>query len=101
MKRITKFQLGSYSFKVKYVKTVLDPDTREEILGLCDYLDSTIYIATYFKGQKLNEDSVHHSFMHEVVHCVLGLMGEGELNKNEKFVDTVGLYLSQFYKSSK
>jgi len=100
-KRTKSFELGSYKFTIKYVKTVKDPDTNEDILGLCDYLDSTIYVATEFKGQKLNEDSILHNAWHEKAHAIMGIMGKQDLNRDEVFIDHLGLCLAQMYKTSK
>jgi hypothetical protein len=99
--RIKKFILGSHTVNVKYVRDVIDPDTGEKILGLCNPLTNTILVATHFKGEKLAEDVVMHSLNHETVHYILSLMGETELNNNENFVDMVGGYIYQYIKTKK
>jgi len=100
-KRFKSFELGSYKFTIKYVKTVKDPDTGEELLGLCDYLDGTIYVATEFKGQKLSEDAIQHNYHHEEAHAIMGIMGKQDLNRDEIFIDHLGLCLAQIRKTSK
>lgn len=99
--RVKKFILGSHTINVKYVKDVIDPDTGEKILGLCNPLTNTIHVATYFKGEKLAEDVVNHSLHHELTHYILSLLGEQELNNNETFVDMVGGYIHQYVKTKK
>lgn len=41
------------------------------------------------------------TFYHELVHWVLHMMGEEELDSNEKFVDIFGRLLHQFITTSK
>lgn len=42
-----------------------------------------------------------HTFCHELTHCILDLIGEEKLSKNEKFVDLFGGTLAQVLKTMK
>lgn len=97
--RVKKFKLGSHNITVKYLKTVRDPMTGSEIMGLCDPMTNNILIATQYNGVKLAEDVLFHSLCHEVSHNIMILMGEPDLNNNEKFIDLMGGFIAQFVKS--
>jgi len=101
MKRIKSFELGSHRIKVKYQKSVKDPETGEEILGLCNPLTNTILVATEFKKEKLSEDAIVHNFYHEVSHYIMALMSLWELNNNEVFIDGMGMHLAQLYRTQR
>ena len=99
--RIKSFKLGGHSIKVKYSKTVRDPETGSEIFGLCNPMTNEIHIATSINKTVLNEDILRHSLKHEIVHYILILLNESELNSNEKFVDMFGMFLHQFDETKK
>ena len=99
--RIKSFKLGGHSIKVKYNKTVRDPETGQEIFGLCNPMTNEIHIATQLNKNVLNEDIIRHSLKHELCHYILILLNEAELNQNEKFVDMFGMFLHQFDETKK
>lgn len=99
--RFKKFQLGGHDIQVKYLSTVRDPETGAEVLGLCNPKQNVISVATHLQGDALSEDVMLHSFFHELAHFLLIMMGEQELNQNEDFVDLLGAFLHQFWKSRK
>jgi hypothetical protein len=47
----------------------------------------------------LSKDLTGQVFCHELTHSILGIMGENELNNNEKFVDLFGTFLHQALKT--
>lgn len=101
MKKFKQFQLGSHTVKVKYVKKLISPETGKEILGLCSPLTNTITVATHFQGEKMSDDSIEHSFFHELGHYLMLVMNKGTLYEDEDFVDSLGMFIAQFYKTSK
>jgi hypothetical protein len=101
MKRLKQFKLGGHTLKIKYVKTVRDHETGAEIFGNCNPMTNEILIATQLNGTKLSEDVIRHSLKHELVHYILILMNQAELNNNETFVDMFGMFLHQFDETKK
>lgn len=99
--RIKSFELGGHYIKVKYFKTVRDPETGAEIFGLANPMQNIIQVATAIREMDLSEDVMLHSFCHEFAHFIMILMNEAELNVNEKFVDILGGHLHQFLKTVK
>ena len=57
-------------------------------LGTICLAEGVLNIADNFSNRKQCESSKINTFIHEVVHGVLDIMGEFELSKNEKFVCT-------------
>lgn len=100
-KRFKSFQLGSHTIKVKYVKKLISPENGKEILGLCSPLTNTITVSTHFNGEPISEDSIQHSFFHELGHYLMLVMNKLELYEDENFVDSLGMFIAQFYKTSK
>jgi hypothetical protein len=99
--RIKQFELGGHTIKVKYQKTVRDPETGQEIFGSANPMENVILVATELNGRKLAEDVQTHSLCHELAHFIMVLMNEPELNGNEQFIDILGGYIFQFLKSKK
>ena len=101
MKRIRSFKLGGHTIKVKYVKTVRDRETGEEIFGNCNPMTNEFHIATHLNGTKLSEDVIRHSLAHERIHYMLILLNLPDLNSNEPFVDMMGMFLHQYDETKK
>jgi hypothetical protein len=99
--RVTSFKLGGHTIKVRYLDKVHDPEDNSEILGLCNPMINEIFIATSIKNTKLSEDVIRHSLQHELVHFILKLMNQGDLDSNETFVDMFGMFLHQFEETKK
>jgi hypothetical protein len=99
--RIKSFRLGGHRIKVKYVKSVFDPGSGQEIFGRANFATNVIEVATRLNGQPLAEDVVIHTLYHEAAHFILHLLGEHELNGNEKLVDGIGLFMQQFFQTAK
>ena len=65
-------------------------------IGLCLAAQGTIEIADLWdKDCKQCESSKRNTFFHELTHCILDTMGEGELSGNEKFVCTFSSFLNE------
>ena len=99
--RVKSFKLGGHTIKVKYLKTVRDPDSGAEIFGLCNPMTNEIHIALSVNKHLLSEDVIKHSAAHERAHYMMILMNEGELNKNEQFIDMLGMFMHQYDETKK
>lgn len=65
------------------------------ILGEAHLDINKITLSTTSNKETLPQSVKEHTFIHEVIHCILRQMGENELNKNEKFVDMFAGLLHQ------
>jgi hypothetical protein len=96
--RIKSFKLGSHNIKVQYKSNVIGPDGYP-VLGLSEFLNNRIYVATSFQGKAIAEEVVEHTLYHEVSHFMMYLMNKQELNQDEAFVDVLGGLIAQLVKS--
>lgn len=101
VERPVSFEIKGHLITVRYFETVRDPETGAEIFGLCNPMINEVWLATHLRGTPLSEDVIWHSFYHEWEHFKLIILNEGELNINEKFVDTSGGLNHQLHKSLK
>lgn len=101
MRKVKSFELGPHKIKVIYKRQVINPETREEVLGYSDPLSNQIYVSTCFKNFPVDSSVQTHTFYHELAHFLLIVMNKGELNNDEGFVDMLGLFLYQYDKSKK
>ena len=79
-----------------YTVRELPQDLREELHGLHNPADSTIYLDPTLRSQMQ-----HATFYHEWFHAALEAAGREDLSENEGFVDTMGHLLYQFVKTKK
>ena len=63
--------------------------------GYWEYRSSQITLSTTDGVHELSTDRITDCFYHEKTHAILETMGEFELSKNEKFVDTFAKLLRQ------
>lgn len=98
---IKSYELGGHTIKIQYKKSVSDPYTGEVILGLTEPLKNKIQVSTEWNKEELAQEAKEHTMWHEIVHSILTIMGEVELNSNEKFVDSFASYLHQIDKTKK
>ena len=90
--RIPKeYKVGGQKVEVRFVERC-----ENNCIGM-EYLASGyIEIADlYNKNLQQSEDSKVNTFYHELVHTILGCMGESDLNGNEKFVNTFAGFLTE------
>lgn len=96
MQRVPKeFEIFGNRILVKGKKNLQDKDG-EEVLGLCDVDELTIWINSSVRGAKRWP-----VFLHETGHMVLGLLGYDDLNDDDVFVDRVGQVVYQILKTVK
>jgi hypothetical protein len=90
---IKEFKLGAKTYKVEIYSTPIHGN----LLGNAHHDIGIISLATETEDHEpIPSDFIEHTFYHELVHCILCIMGENELCKNEQFVDMFGLLLHQF-----
>lgn len=80
MKIPEKIVIGGIEVDIEYNDELLD---RDNCTGVTAYEHQRIYIDPSVPGQ----DIVNQSFIHEIVHYVLYVMGKHTLRKDEEFVD--------------
>lgn len=93
-----KFTLGAVDWTVEIDNEGM---SNYGALGVCEHVSNHITIVDNYKGDKLTQQNLELSLYHEVVHAILGTLGEMELNKNEEFVNKLSLLLHQFEKTKK
>ena len=79
----SKIRIGGQDIRVE----TLDRLDNNNLGNIC-VAEGVLQIADNFDNKKQCESSKINTFIHEVVHGVLDIMGESELSKNEKFVCT-------------
>ena len=83
--------IGGTRYDVRFVDRCIDNN-----LGKSNTAESIIEIADFWdNGRIQSTESKKLTFYHEVVHCILGTMGENELNHNEKFVCAFSSFLNE------
>lgn len=95
MKRVPSFDIGPYKIRVEYRKSVIHEG--QEVLGLFNMLDNTIYIAESAGGVLISQEVQTQTFFHECIHLILHILNEHDLNQNEKFVDTFAYFVYNLY----
>lgn len=87
----TKITLGGQEVEIRNVER-----SDDNALGMCHLAEGYIEIAdTFNKDKKQGESSKINTFYHELTHCILQMMGENELNNNEKFVCCFAGFLTE------
>lgn len=90
------FTIGGIDINVNRVHNI----PNSEVLGQCNLAKGVIEIADVAEGTTQCDSSKVNTFYHEVVHCILDLMGENELSNNEKFVNTFSSFLTEALRTS-
>lgn len=88
MKIPSKIRIGGQDIVICIVDHI-----EEEKLGQICIVEGKMLIAKNFSTRKQSESSKINTFIHEVVHGVLDIMGETELSGNEKFVSTFSSFM--------
>lgn len=93
-----EFQLGPHTIRIVREEGFA---SRDGLLGQHITNQRVIKLQTY-KPEMNNPNSEYmQTFYHEKVHAILSLMGEDDLNNNEKFVDLFASLLLQTDKTAK
>ena len=75
--------------------------TSSQAIGIASYLDNIIKIQGKNNCPAVSVSLQEQTFYHELVHFIFYLLGEEDLNQNEKLVDNIGQMLYQFMKTRK
>lgn len=87
----SKYNVGGVKMEVRNVERCED-----NVLGLCFLAGGYIEIADIVnKGDHQSDGSKRNTFYHELTHSILDTMGENDLSKNEKFVNTFSGFLCE------
>ena len=78
-----KIRIGGQDIDVCIVERI-----EGEKLGQICVAEGKMLIADNFSTSKQSESSKVNTFIHEVVHGILDIMGEKEMSENEKLVST-------------
>lgn len=87
------FKLYNQTIKVVYKRDLID---KKQAFGLWDYNKNLIQLQQSTRKHKLTKEQIESTFIHEVVHACLDLMGEHKISENEKFVSSFSNLLHQF-----
>lgn len=83
MKIPSKIRIGGQDVDIIFVDQLSN-----DCLGRICLAAGTMEIANSFNDKKQSDSSKVQTFIHEVVHGVLDMMGENKLSYNEKFLNT-------------
>lgn len=83
-----QFNLYNHEINVEYCPQPTDVDAS----GIADYRKNKIRLYTYDQCQ----DSIEHTFYHELVHFLLYYAGRPDLAEDETLVDVLGGLLAQY-----
>ena len=86
----TDYTVGGQLMSIEHVERIENGD-----LGRCSVAAGRILIAQNFDKHAQSETSKTNTFYHELVHSILGTMGERELSGNEKFVCSFSSFLME------
>ena len=88
MKIPSKIRIGGQDIVIYIVDHI-----EEEQLGRICMAEGKLLIAKNFSTRRQSESSKVNTFIHEVVHGILDIMGETELSNNEQFVSTFSSFM--------
>ena len=89
----TTFKLGGIEVSVVKNDALISD---HGFIGLCHYTEQQIVF-----DPSVSPDIAEQSFIHELVHWILYVMGEEELRKNEKFVEVFAQFLYQYIQTNR
>lgn len=95
----TSFKLGPHTYKI-IINDKLH--SKDGYLGRHRGLSRTIELMPKEESDQLDYADTEYTqtYVHELVHGILTIMGEGDLNGSEKFVDLFATFLTQAFETS-
>ena len=74
------------------IEIVFDDDycNGKGVLGEADINHNKIKLCSYFDGQPIPLQRQYHTLFHELTHCMLFMIGQTEIYKNEILTDNLG-----------
>lgn len=91
------FQLGGHTIDVNYRDDLISD---QSALGRAKFIESLIEIQTMCEGVKISKSMQKQTFVHELVHHILYIMGS-DLYADEKHTDSFSQYLYQYLESAR
>lgn len=92
----SKYQVGGTNMEVRRVDRCNDNS-----IGLCLLGAGYVEIADFFnRDSKQSDDCKVNTFYHELTHSILDTMGEDDLSKNERFVNSFAGFLTEAMKNA-
>ena len=88
-----KFRLAGRVIRVRYDERLAH---RDSMSGCAEYRYDRILLQPSTKSQPRTPSSIGDTFCHELVHWILHMIGEDELNDNERFVKSFSGLLHQY-----
>lgn len=73
----------------------------EDCYGFYDSVTKDILIAETSEGKRIKKEEKELTYLHELVHAILDVMGEKRLYSNEKFVSSMSTFLYEALKTAK
>lgn len=93
----SKITLGGQEVEVRNVERC-----DNNAVGMCHLFEGFLEIANNFNKVTVQSDSSKiNTFYHELTHCILGTMGENELDGNEKFVCCFAGFLTEAMRNAR
>ena len=93
MKIPKKLKLFGQTINVEFVDNLIND---RDAVGLAIYRENKILLQKNVDGTKITKEMMEQTFIHEVTHFIIYLMGENELQNNEKFIDILSSLFHQF-----
>ncbi len=93
----SEYLIFGQTIKVTYSRTLIK---RHNAFGLWDYNKNKIILQQSTREYPLTKEQIESTFVHEITHACLDLMGEQKLSSNEKFVHAFGNLMHQFIKQN-
>lgn len=86
-------------FGIQYKVVKVDRIDSDDNLGESRYTEAQVVLATKdYKGRKISNECMWQTFVHELVHLILGMTAYHEENGNEKLVEAIALGLISYEK---
>jgi len=75
------------------IEIIIDNDycNAKSVLGESDINHNKIRICSYFEGEDIPFQRQRHTLFHEIMHCIIFMIGQTTMYKNEIMVDNLGI----------
>jgi hypothetical protein len=90
-------ELYGQTIEVKYCDGLVQDNDN---VGEARYRKNQIMIQRSCDRVRIKKEQMEHTFLHELVHWYFYSLGEEELRKNEKLMDTLAGLIHQFYQTA-
>jgi len=84
------------------IKVIFKKDLKlsgESVFGVWDYNKNKIYLQASTRKEPITQEQIESTYIHELVHACLEILGEEALSKKETFVTGFANLLHQALKS--